>query len=639
MVSWGRDKILLFLQGLLLLVPINVYIIGDWLGSGIQWAFIRYQQTYLGSNLIFIYQDLNYIFNGFVSEKTGFSIGVWIIGLIFIVLALLLSTEIPGKVGIRHAGILLIFGGAAFLISDVIQYGIFLHGPVGICIPIGIPVIFVVGWWMYAGEGKKNENNGFREKNIPSLFLSIKTAVATFINNHTAICIFLILYFAFNTIYVVNTNGDTVPATFLPVSILNYHNLFFDQFGQQAINTDTSYGYLLINNHYYSLFPIVTPVLVTPVYAVSLFLFHALSAPLTGGNILLIAKTCATIITALSGIVVYLVCKELFSKRIAVLSTFIYAFATSTWSISSQALWQQGMGELLLIVILYCIIRNEKTESSTNIAALGILSGLFVFNRPADALLVIPIVYYVIRFYRNHLNYYALAGIVSGLPFLLYNLLIFGTAFGGYSHDFHQYVFTGDFLVHYLGLLVSPNVGLFIFTPVLIFSVVGYFRLKDICNPQLASTLFVFGPVILLTILTYSFFDGWFSTWCFGPRYLIGIVPVLIIYCALFFDSLIKSPANRLQKLCIATIIIILVAASVIIQFIGVYYYVYLPSKGMDNQRVWEWNDSVITGSFDAGFGKNITITMYSFPPLPPIISHKFIERSDIIRPPMQFNS
>ena len=119
--------------------------------------------------------------------------------------------------------------------------------------------------------------------------------------------------------------------------------------------------------------------------------------------------------------------------------------------------------------------------------------------------------------------------------------------------------------------------------------------------------------MILLTILAYSFFDGWLSTWCYGPRYLIGIVPVLIIWCALFFDTIAKSQADRLQKSCAAILIIVLIAASVIIQFIGVYYYVYLPSKSMDDQRVWDWNDSVITGSFNAGFGKNITITMYAF--------------------------
>ena len=620
----SRFNIPKILPWLLFFIPLNIYVIGEWLGTGVQWALFRYQESYLGPSLIFANQDLQYILDGYISGKTALSVLFWITGLIFLVLAVFICSGDRGKAGTRPSGILCVFCGSTFLIADVIQYGIFLHGPAGICIPVGIPLIFIVGGWLYFEKGNSIQQSGLPKKEKTPLFSSIKVSIVAFFDKHTIICIFLILYFAYNTVYVMNTNGDTVPATVFPLSVLQYHNLFFDQFGQMAINTNTNYGYLLINGHYYSLFPVVTPVLVTPVYAVSLGLFHVLSVPLTGGNILLIGKTCAAIITALSGVVVYLVCKELFSKRVALLSTFIYAFGTSTWSISSQALWQQGTGELLLILMLYCIIRNEKAESWTHSAALGILSALFVFNRPPDALLVIPIVYYVIRFCRNRVTYYALAGIVSGLPFFLYNLLIFGTVFGGYSHDFHQYVFNGDFLVHYLGLLISPNVGLFIFTPILILSLIGYFKLKDFHNTHLGSTLFVFGPVILLTILAYSFFDGWLSTWCYGPRYLIGIVPVLIIWCALFFDTIAKSPADRLQKSCAAILIIVLIAASVIIQFIGVYYYVYLPSKSMDDQRVWDWNDSVITGSFNAGFGKNITITMYSFPPLPPVLRYHF---------------
>ena len=127
-----------------------------------------------------------------------------------------------------------------------------------------------------------------------------------------------------------------------------------------------------------------------------------------------------------------------------------------------------------------------------------------------------------------------------------------------------------------------------------------------------------------MTILEYNFFNGWYSEWCYGPRYLIGTVPVLILYCAFFFDDLTKFPANRLQKICIAAILIPLVAASVIIQFIGVYYYPYFPSKGMNDSRVWNWGDSVIAGSFAAGFGKNIFITMYSFPPFPRIFGYYF---------------
>jgi len=620
----GRHDIPRILPWLLFVIPLNIYIIGDWMGTGVQWALFRYQQTYMGSNVIFLNQDVQYILDGFIRGKTTLFVLFWLLGVLFLVLVVLVSENTPGKAGTRHVGILCVLCGTSFVMGDFIQYGILMHGPAGICIPIGIPVFLVAGISLYfLGSENDGQINSFKQE-MYSLLFSIRSSAATVFKNHTPICLFLLIYCAYNIIYVVNTNGDTAPATFLPISILQYHNLFFDQFGQMAINGDTSYGYLLLNGHYYSLFPVVTPILVTPVYALSLVLFKILSVPLLAGNILLIAKTSAAIIAALSSVVVYLVCRDLFSEKIALISTFIYAFATSTWSISSQALWQQGMGELLLILMIWYIVRNEKTKSWTNILALGILSGLFVFNRPPDALLIIPVVYYVIRFCRDHVRYYAVGGIISGFPFFLYNLLIFGSVFGGYSHDFHQYVFNETFIIHYAGLLVAPNVGLFVFTPVMILSVFGYFKLKNLHNSRIASTLSFFGPVILLTILAYSFFDGWYSEWCYGPRYLIGILPALILYCALFFDTLTKPCSNRLQKTGFAIIIVILIAVSVAIQFIGVYYYAYLPSKGMNDQRVWDGNDSIIIGSFNAGFGKNTTITMYPFTPLPPLLRYQF---------------
>ncbi len=621
----NRFNIPKILPWLFFFIPLNIYVIGDWLGTGIQWALFRYQESYLGPSLIIVNQDIQYILDGYISGKTASSVLFWIAGVIFLVLAVLVSGSPLGRSGRRHAGLLCLFCGSAFLFADCIQYGIFLHGPAGICIPVGIPVIFIVGWWLYTGERRNDQQLDPPERDGRSLFSSIKVSVVTFFEKHTIICIFLILFFAYNTIYVMNTNGDTAPATFFPLSVLQYHNLFFDQFGQMAINANTDYGYLLINGHYYSLFPVVTPVLVTPVYAVSLGLFHVFSVPLTVENILLIAKTCAAITAALSGVVVYLVCQELFSKRIALLSTFIYAFATSTWSISSQALWQHGLGELLLIIMLCVIIRNEKAESDLNILILGILSGLLVFNRPPDAVLVIPIFYYIIRFYRNKSGYYATGGIVSGLPFLLYNLLIFGTIYGGYKENLVYYSINGEFFIHFLGLLISPNVGLFIFSPFLIFSIIGYFKVRDIPNQRVASVFLAFGPAILLNILVYSFFGRWYaSIYCYGPRFLTGMLPVLIIYFALFFRNILISQDPLMIKRLLQIVVIFFIILSIFIQFIGVYYYVYLPSKGMDDTRAWDWNDSIITGSFNAGFGKNITITMYSFPPLHPVVRYHF---------------
>jgi len=38
------------------------------------------------------------------------------------------------------------------LASLIQQYGPLLHGPAGIAIPVGLPLVFAVGWWVYRYE-------------------------------------------------------------------------------------------------------------------------------------------------------------------------------------------------------------------------------------------------------------------------------------------------------------------------------------------------------------------------------------------------------------------------------------------------------------------------------------------------------
>jgi hypothetical protein len=46
----------------LFVIPLNIFIISNDIGFGLQWIFFRYQITYLGSSTIPITADLNYMF-------------------------------------------------------------------------------------------------------------------------------------------------------------------------------------------------------------------------------------------------------------------------------------------------------------------------------------------------------------------------------------------------------------------------------------------------------------------------------------------------------------------------------------------------------------------------------------------------
>jgi hypothetical protein len=446
------------------------------------------------------------------------------------------------------------------------------------------------------------------------------------------IILFIVLYLAYNTIDGVGlTSGDTAPASLLPVALLEHHTVYLDFATSFISNPDFSYAFSLVNGHYLSLFPIVTPVLVTPLYALSGFLSMFISNPYGNIGFFILSKSAAAFIAALAGVFIYLSGKELFEKRIAILTVFIFAFATTTWSISSQALWQQGTVELLLAALIYLIIRNEKHASPVWIVLIGILSGLFVFNRPPDALLLIPILFYIVWRERSTIHYFLAGGIFGGLPFFCYNYFLFGNIFGGYKEDLSLFTLNTGFAGHFLGLLLSPNGGLFIFCPVLLLSAAGFYVIWRKPGSPIRSLLLVSGLAVLLECLLYSIWNTLSASigYCYGPRYMTGLVPVLCIYTGYFLDDWFgtnKTSHRGPERWIAFAFVAILLIASLSIQVIGVFFYGYSSDSNltMDDTRAWNITDSLIVRSYTEGSGKIPGISIYILPPLSPVFSYNF---------------
>jgi len=438
--------------------------------------------------------------------------------------------------------------------------------------------------------------------------------------------LFILIYIVYNTVSRMTMSGDTNPAAFLPLSLLLHQTLNFDAFIGAGLGPNVAYAFPLVNGHYFSLFPIVTPILITPLYFVSYMLSTVFQVPFDTMSIMILAKTSATIIAALSCVFVYLAGKELFSQKTALATALVYAFATSTWSVSSQALWQHGTVELLLILMIYVIIKNEREQSRNTIIFLGLLSGLFLFNRPPDAVLLLPIIGYVIWYERKNLPVYGISAVVAGLPFLVYNLSVFGNVFGGYKQNLGLFTFGFDSIGNFFGLIIAPNVGLLVFSPVLLLSVFGYLKLDTISSVRIRQVLVVFGPAIVLEILVYSFFGLWESSvsYSYGQRFLTGFVPVLAIFIGIALNEFFTAEPESSRARAVRSFIILLVVLSVIIQAIGVFFYPLYPDRSTSSERTWDWDHSIIVESCQYGISHIDSITTYSFPPLPPLFHLQF---------------
>jgi hypothetical protein len=120
---------------------------GDWVLVNVQWAFFRFQQSELGNSLIPGNKDILYIYFG---QNTGiFNIaaaGLWTTGTIILFLGLLITiyAYIEEKSSmLKKVSFFTIAGGIILGLSAACRF----QG--GFAIPIGVPIILVIGWWIY----------------------------------------------------------------------------------------------------------------------------------------------------------------------------------------------------------------------------------------------------------------------------------------------------------------------------------------------------------------------------------------------------------------------------------------------------------------------------------------------------------
>ncbi len=426
--------------------------------------------------------------------------------------------------------------------------------------------------------------------------------------------IFLIIFCSYNLVTITLLSGDTQPAGLLPFSILFEQSVVFNKF-VNFYPIEGSANFVERNGQYVSFFPIVTPVLVVPLYVPEALLMGFGYVPFAPPFIGFMNKYCAGFITALGATILYYTLFHLFGRKVSLILLFIYAFCTSAWSIFSQALWQHGTGALLLSGIIALIFLNERENKRYYIIILGCFSGLFIMNRISDSILLIPCIIFILKYYRKQILYYVIPLILTASPFLVYNYTFFNSILGGYNSELQLFTINQNILIHFFGLLFSPNRGLFVYTPILFFSIIGYYFLWKEKNKKFDNFLLWFGPVIILDILIYSSFTDWIGGWSYGPRYLSGFLPVFVIYLGISINKILKSKTNLLYFL-IMVLLGITIVLSFFIHLTGAFFY---PYSDWNNSGYDAWSfgieKSQIITSFIEGSQRVDSLGLFIYPP------------------------
>ena len=114
------------LTALIIFVPVSVYGIGSMLGAGVQFPLFRYQDTYMGTNVITIVRDLQYVLEGTITGRSALMPIFWIAGFVSGIIGLLsvtVPTRIHGWYSFRRGGICIVGTGLLYLVALIVQYG------------------------------------------------------------------------------------------------------------------------------------------------------------------------------------------------------------------------------------------------------------------------------------------------------------------------------------------------------------------------------------------------------------------------------------------------------------------------------------------------------------------------------------
>ncbi len=390
-------------------------------------------------------------------------------------------------------------------------------------------------------------------------------------------------------------SGDTIPARYLPLSLVRELDFDLDEFSFLYEPT-LPYFLTIHQGHVVSSYPPWASVLALPVYLGPALL----GVDPTSSSMEDLEKRAAMLITAISVVVLFFALRRVTSQKVAWFIAVVYAFGTSSFSTSGQALWQHGSVQLFLaLMILYLVKGLEVPRFS---AYSGFALGCMVICRPINLIVAFPVLAYIVHKRRDQLPGFLLAGLPPLLLFMAYNAVYFGSPFAAGIGaavvtpsaviSTHLSSFRTPLLAGIAGVLVSPGRGLLVYSPVFVFSIIG---MVIAWRESKYLYLRYLGVVPFLLLLIVSKWNGWWGGECYGPRLLADVTPIL---CFLLYPAIDYCRGKKAVKYAIIGLAMLSIGMHAIgagrdrNRFAGEKTWTAVYEIGRHPERLWSWRNS-----------------------------------------------
>jgi hypothetical protein len=222
---------------------------------------------------------------------------------------------------------------------------------------------------------------------------------------------------------------------------------------------------------------------------------------------------------------------------------------------ASSMAYSHGYSFALISVFIYSSIMWLKTPYLKWAILIGISSGLMVLIRPIDMVFLLFLLLFELETFKNRIIFFIqnkwqvlvmiIGFFITILPQLIYFKIVSGS-FLYYSYTGENFYFSKP---HLIDSVLSFRNGWLIYSPLMIFSLIGFFFLNRFKTISRYTLLVIF-------LLYFYVISSWWCWWYagFGNRAFINLYPFLSIPLASFVHYIIKQ--GYFQKILFSLVII-----------------------------------------------------------------------------------
>lgn len=326
---------------------------------------------------------------------------------------------------------------------------------------------------------------------------------------------------------------------------------------------------------------------------------------------LMAAVTSATLV-ALAVALAFLTARHHLSTRRSLLLAAGLGLGTGLWPTASQTLWQHETAIFGLALAVLALGALERHTTPMRAVLVGLGLGLAVGARQQLAPSIVVLLLGTAVVFGARIAVIA-ATCTSAIfvPVLVSNYLWFGSIAGAapilealHGSVHRTYSSFAWSTQGFSGLLMSPNRGLLVFSPVVIVALIGIPAAVRGGFRSIGAWLCVAAGA---QYVLYALYTVWWGGHTYGPRYMLDVLPLLIPAAALGL-AMLQGPL----RIALGSVAL---AWSVAVAAIGAFNYPEGRWNAMPldvdrhHERLWDWSDMQILRAWHAGpNGQNFTL-------------------------------